>query len=236
MNRLFINLLALFLILMFTPFTACERVENLQELSEGEAVEIIEAALQEASAGLQQHLEDLVENLEEISIEEVCDSVIVKQDSASSQNPRLTLSYTTDWVFDLSCNGFNIPQAATFTAATTVDYATSRMISDDETSFNGDVNGLALSASAYLINGDYLRDGTQDFIGSSPKTANSLLDMELTNLEVDKGDREILSGTATYSLTGSTSQPFSYTGTITFLGNGDLTLVVNGTTYNISLN
>ena len=73
--------------------------------------------------------------------------------------------------------------------------------------------------------------------GVNAKETNSETTIVLTDIQVNKSTEQILSGTATVSITGSLASKgdFSYSGTITFNGAGLATLVLGSKSYSVNL-
>ena len=62
-------------------------------------------------------------------------------------------------------------------------------------------------------------------------------EVEVEDLSIDKGEKEIVSGIAQFTLSGNVNGEVDYsvTGTIVFLGEGTANVIINGNTYTIEL-
>jgi hypothetical protein len=93
---------------------------------------------------------------------------------------------------------------------------------------------LTGATSSYMLTANYTRAGTATSkIGKY--TFHSTLNMQSSNIAVDKTTHEIISGSATVALvtTSDSGKEFDFSGTITFLGDKKATLALtNGGTYN----
>lgn len=229
---------ASFLLLFLLFQTSCSPDIDLLELSEGEAVEIIETALQDAAGGLTTNLEDMAEQLvTAVTSGEICDSTYTKIVADSNQGALIQTSYSSTLTYEMMCNNFDIPQTATISSATESMYTSNRMESEDTATFLGNASGLQPSVSSISLTGNYNKTGNQELNFSEQKNINSIFTSDLTTLQINKQNYNIESGNGTFSLTGSTQDAtFSYLGNITFNGGGSATLVINGTTYEIDLN
>lgn len=218
--------------------TSCTADVDLSELSEGDAVEIIDAALQRNAGGLTTNLEDITEPLVlAITSGEICDSTYTKTISDDYQGTIIQASYSSLLTYELMCNQFDIPKTATVFSTTESMYKSNRIESDDNSSFSGNASGLELMASSIELTGNYTKTGNQELNFSEQKSISSVFTSDLSTLQINKQSYKIESGSGTFSLTGTNQNiPFSFTGDIIFNGEGSATLIINGTTYEIDIN
>lgn len=226
----------IFSLLLFT--TSCNKDVDLTQLQESEAVEIIEAAIQDRTQGLMTNVEDIVTQLVyAVASGELCDTMYSVPFSNSYEGTQIQASYNSMFNYEMTCNNFNIPQTATFTSTTETMYNTNRITSSDDGNFSGDAAGLQLSATSMTLEGDYNRTGVQVLEFSEQQNVNSILNMNIESLDIKKQDNSIQSGTGTFTLTGNAyDTDFSYSGSIVFNGDNTATITINGTTYEIDLN
>jgi len=223
-------------ILAFAVFNSCGKDAELPELTTAEVADILEPALQKASGGLSQYIQALIDNVAEIAMDGVCDSVYSKMVVYNNSGAVIQGAYSSDWIFDLNCNNLSIPQSAAYTASADATYSTSRIISADDISFSGMLEGLPASLDIYDLICTYTRIGTQEFTGADPKSLNSSLVMNLMNIEIEKAANIIQSGTGTFTLVGDIDGTnISNAGSITFNGGGTATLTIDGETFEVDL-
>ncbi len=234
------KIFSVFIVLTFILcYSACDDPEEVvMTLSESEAVEIIEIALQSNSGALTSNIEDVAAQMREaLTSGEVCDTLYNEEILKNHEGNLLMASYTTNISYQLECNNLSVPQSATFTSSTDASYNTNRITNISSSTFNGLASSLQPMAAAMSINGNYNSTGTQDISGSNPKSVNSTFIADLTNIEVNKVSIEVFSGTGTFSLTGtSNGESFDYSGDLLFNTDGTATLTINGTVYEIDLN
>lgn len=230
----------LFVVVFFASLmTSCDKADEIIEaISESDAVEIIEANFQANGGGLTTNIEDVAEQLvTALTSGELCDTLYSKTNEEDFQGAQIQASYTSEHSYEMTCNIFGIPQTATFSTMTSSMYNSSRIVSDDDGDFSGNVSGLQPSSLTMNIDGDYSRTGTQELNFMEQKDINSTLSAKLNELEISKQGYAIQSGNGTFSLTGSTpDKSFSFAGTIVFNGGNTATLTINGTTYQIDWN
>ncbi len=140
-----------------------------------------------------------------------------------------TYSYTFHFSYGLVGTSFDILYDMKGT------YSTPRMSSND--SANAVLHFTDLSANPVSLNGTYLRLGSQTFKVGETKQLNTIVEATLTNITVDRNTKRVTGGTVALAVTaerddGST---ISLTGTLTFLGNHQATLVINGKTFTLNL-
>jgi hypothetical protein len=168
-----------------------------------------------------------------LSCGESKDSTITKS-SAAGVTP--TYSYSLGWNYLLNCNGV-IPSALTFNFTGNAAYDGASMSSSDKSTGEFVLSGLQPASSQYLFNATYNRAGTTTSKIARKYTFTSNITVKSGNIAVDKSSLQILSGSASVSITATSSsgKTFNFNGTITFLGDKKATLVLNsGVTYPIS--
>jgi len=114
-------------------------------------------------------------------------------------------------------------------------YSTPRMSSDD--SANAVLHFTNLLANPITLNGTYVRLGSQTFRVGDADQLTTTLQAVLTGVTIDRNTRRVTGGTVALSITAARddNSTITLTGTLTFLGNGLATLVINGKTFNLNL-
>lgn len=156
---------------------------------------------------------------------------------ASESGAAITYAANLSWNWTLTCNNLSIPEVLNFNISGSSSYNAPRMSSDDNSTASFKITGLQPSATAYTMNANYERNGTQQSKVLNKNSFSSTIILESTDLIISKTTQQITSGTATASISGASSsgKSFSYSGTVTFLGNKQATLVMaSGNTYNIA--
>jgi len=230
----------LFVVIFFASLmTSCDKADEIIEaISESDAIEIIEANFQVNAGGLVTNIEDVAEQLVlAVTTGQLCDTLYSETIEDEFQGVQIQASYTSELSYEMACNTSDIPQTATFSILTSTIYNSSRIVSDDDGDFSGNVSGLQPASLTMNIAGDYSRTGIQELNFIQQKDITSTLTVNLSALQISKQGYEIESGNGTISLTGSTTdEPFSYVGDIVFNGGNTATININGTTYQIDWN
>ena len=207
------------------------------ELSEEEAVELIESSLQKSTGGFNDTSKTFSESLTtDITINEDC-SVIYNDTYVVNYNESIVqASYTVDWSYEMTCNSIGIPQSVEFSSSTDGNYTTQHIISDDNSTSYFEILGLQPSSETMVLNGNYERNGMQELTIVNTRSVTSILTLSLTDIVIDKSTSTITSGTASLTLTGtSQNASFLFEGSLIFNGNETATLIINENTYVINI-
>jgi hypothetical protein len=131
-----------------------------------------------------------------------------------------------------------------FTTANTLRFAysmrgsfdTPRVSSDDSANAVLDVSGI-FSGAYLFFTGTYLRIGSQNIKVRDERSVNTEISVNLVNVQVNKATRMVESGGATISLTieGSEGGSLYYVATLTFEGNFNATMTINGRSFLVNL-
>jgi hypothetical protein len=150
----------------------------------------------------------------------------------------VTVNYFFKYSHTLNCNSSNVPDNVINTLTYKGSFNGPRLSSTNSGSANVTIAGLSPTATNFVVNGEYIRDGSFQSKVGNKASGNSHIDIVGTNITLSKLARKILSGTATITITGTgpKGNSFSYNGTITFNGDGTATLALSGgATYTINL-
>jgi hypothetical protein len=212
-------------------------IDTTSNLTEAEAVEIIETSLQKSTVGINDNTEKFSEELTtNITINLECETLYDDTFVASYDGENVQSSYTVDWSYEMSCNNLDIPQSVAFAFSTDGNYSSPHITSTDSSNGNFEINGLQPTASEMVLNGNFYRNGMQILTVINERAVNSNLEIALTDIIIDKESHSITSGTGTVLLTGTTqNRTFTFEGSIVFNGNGSATILLNGNTYQINL-
>lgn len=137
----------------------------------------------------------------------------------------------------LVCTG-TTPSTFTLSFDGTSAYSSPRLSSNDKAAAMLSVSGLSSSDSQYNLTGTYTRNGQQQIKVGEQKTFNSTIGFNLNNVKLDKITKQIVSGTATVQLVivGSEGGAATKNVSITFLGGGKATIIVEGgASYNVNI-
>jgi len=159
-----------------------------------------------------------------------CGTTLTDSATFSGSSSSVTFDYFVKYSHTLNCNvnaqPDNIVNALTYHG----NFDGPRVTTAATGTANATIAGLTAGATNFVINGEYKRQGSFTSKVGNKASGNSDIDIVVTNLLLSKPGRHIVSGTATITVTGSTSKggSFSYTGNLLFNGDGTATLTVTG--------
>ncbi|QLG45374.1 hypothetical protein [Costertonia aggregata] len=227
-----------------TVFFSCDREENnfgdAVQVTEEEALELVQTSLTSDAYGMNVQAEDALalNNGDTSKIKYECGVLNSKSmERSSAINAPVSFTHSIEYLFTLVCEeGQSKAFAIEFDGNGT--YSSPRLQSDDTISYQAVLGNIVSSEGPYVYNSSFVREGTQTTrIASRTKNFDSTLSIESNAVAIDKDTRELLGGSATFSLQGTlgSGETFSYAGTITFKGNGAATININGNTYNVQI-
>ncbi|MGB5819929.1 MAG: hypothetical protein WBG90_10640 [Saonia sp.] len=234
----------IFLGLLLTVFISCDREDNnfgdAAQVTEEEALEMVQTSLISDAYGMDIQAEDATSLDDDTTSKSAYECGVLNSKSMvrnSLPNATITFTHSIDYLFSLVCDNGE-PKAFAIEFEGNGTYNSPRLESDDTINYEAVLGNIAEPGTPYVYNGSFTREGTQTTrIAGRTKNFDSTLSIESNTVTIDKVSRKILGGSATFSLTGtlSTGEPFSYTGSVTFKGNGAATVVINGNTYEVQI-
>ena len=172
------------------------------------------------------------------SVHQECGTTLTDSVTRNITVDSVTINYFFKYSHTLNCNSSNEPDNVINALTYKGSFDGPRLSSTNSGSANVTIAGLTSTATNFVLNGEYIRDGSFQSKVGNKSSGNSHIDIVGTNITLSKPGRKILSGTATITITGTgpKGNSFSYSGTITFNGDGTATLAWSGgATYTINL-
>jgi hypothetical protein len=172
-----------------------------------------------------------------VSAKQACGTTLTDSATFTGTTSSVTFNYFAKYTHTLNCNSEEQPDNITNTLTYNGTFSGPRISTTASGTANATIAGLSQTATNFVVNGEYKRTGTFASKIGNLATGNSSLDILVTNLTLSKPARTIVSGTATVTLTGvAGKKSYSFTGNVTFNGDGTATLVIaGGSTYVITL-
>ncbi len=235
--------LVILLLISVFSITSCSKDESEETtLDEADVVEAIESSLVMETNGMSKTVETTAKTADEEGLYTetptvACGETIINSYNEADTNGGYSYNYSLNSSNILTCTVNGYPDYFTYSATLTGIYNTPRMSSEDEFELTWTVTGLPPINSSIIFNGDYVREGTQVSKVLNMNTFSSALTFSLANVSVSKTTYQIESGTAHVSFVGvsSNGNQYTYSGILTFNGDGTATLILNGNTYIINL-
>jgi hypothetical protein len=112
-----------------------------------------------------------------------------------------------------------------------------RMASEHAGTASVNITKLEKASATYSVNASYKSTGSFQSKIRNKNSTSSVVDIAITDVVVDKSTHEILSGSASATITGTVTGKgsFTFTGTIEFNGDQMASVVVNGSDYLVNL-
>ncbi|MFN0083574.1 MAG: hypothetical protein ACKVOM_13780 [Ferruginibacter sp.] len=202
-------------------------------VTDEEAAEVISLAVSGNAQGLATQTAEITESANTYA--SICgyskDSSIIRQNTIGL----FSWNYNFQWQWAVLCNG-GVPSVMNVNYNMKGTYDAPRISSNDNAVANVAVTNL-LTGTQYILNGSYTRDGSQKSKIGGKNSFTSKVTINLSNLQLIKTTGQIASGTASVTITGSSStgNSFSYSGNITFTGAKTATITfTNGFVANVS--
>jgi hypothetical protein len=219
-------------------FVACTPEDDSPEptppITEEEAAELVEAALIEETDGIAKEAAEATSTAETYALEANCglsgDTSIIY----TIDRPNITGAYSTELSWELICEG-PLPTELQLERSMSGAYSTARISSNDTASSTWSISEL-LTGPEYVMNGNYLRSGTQEFAFQEERSFETSLEVIITDLRMEKTTQEVNSGLGTFELnvTASNGTTTTITGSVEFIGNQTGIISFNGNSYTIA--
>jgi hypothetical protein len=168
---------------------------------------------------------------------QACGTTLTDSATYSGSNASVTFNYFAKYSRTLNCNAQDAPDNLSDVLTYNGSFSNPRISTTASGTANATIAGLGQTATDFVINGEYKRQGTfQSSVGNKPN-GNSNVDIMITNLTLSKPGRAIVSGSGTFTISGTAGKAtYNFTGTITFNGDGTATLnVTGGSSYVVNL-
>ncbi|HWZ35277.1 MAG TPA: hypothetical protein VNW51_03920, partial [Mucilaginibacter sp.] len=166
---------------------------------------------------------------------QACGTTIADSSSFSGNNNAVTFSAFYKFTRTLNCNSVG-PDNVITTVVFHGSYDGPRITSSDSGNASVTIGGLSSTATNYIINGSYDRKGSFTSKVDTKASGSSHVVISVSNVTLAKPLRTITGGTATITISGTTSSgTFSYSGTLVFNGNNQATLTVGTSVYIINI-
>lgn len=218
-------------------------IETTETVTSDEAADMAASALAVSSAGLVLTVENST-SVTDLAVDEstggriaACgyskDSVFTKSNAPGSV---ITYTYSFEYSYSLSCS-VDEPSSLTAGMYSSGEFDGTRLASANTSTADLVVAALDDTQTTYSVNGVYSREGSFQSKVRNLNSGTNTVTFTVDEIRVDKTTKEILSGTADLTITGTVTGKgtFVFDATITFNGNNIATLVINGTSYSVNL-
>lgn len=223
-----------FFVLVSLLLVSCKK--NEKEITTDDAADVVSYALESSSGGMADQLKDCTEEVNDELASWYCGSQFDTTLSVSYTGTVIG-AYSTQRHYTLNCNGSSVATDVSCTGSYSGNYDAPRMSSTNSGTLNWQLSGLDAGSTQYVFNGAHNRSGSHTSKVRNKYTFNTSLSVSSSNVTVDKTTGKIVSGSGNITLTCDVVDGDSYyfTGTIVYNANETATVVINGTTYTVTL-
>jgi hypothetical protein len=220
---------------------SCKKDDNnsIPAISEGEAGELMATAVVDNNGGLMYQNDGAVGIASSYYTNRTAgrqsDDCGKKHEGSvlleSPANSNMSYKFAWNWSWLLDCTPNNEIKSLTVNYNGRIKYTTTEMSMNDSSIATFKIAGLETDSANLTLNQTFNRTGTLSYTASGVlNTYATTLSYIGSNIKVNKETGKIVGGTAAINMSGSTitGKSFSYSGTITYLGNYKATLKLKG--------
>ncbi|MCD9017209.1 hypothetical protein [Parachryseolinea silvisoli] len=237
------TLKATFLACLVLAAGACKDDDEKEAVSNDEAAEMIASSLAESSSGFAAVADEsatVTDGVMDVYNGGRTTSCGYEYEQTFTRTNPSNASVTYEFVYTyhylLSCEN-DAPKSMEVNVTYNGEFDGPRISSAHEGSADITITKLENTSATYSIDADYQWNGSSQSKIRNRNTTSSSVEITLDDVVVDKEAHEILSGSASATITGTVTGKgsFTYTGTIVFNGNHMAELTVKGIKYLVNL-
>jgi hypothetical protein len=223
-------------VILMTAFASCDNDDDSATVTEDDAAEMIAASLSESSSGLTSVIEVSAEG-SNVAVDNsggrvaACGYTYSESFTKTSlQGSSITYNYDFSYGYALTCSA-DAPLSLAIAVTFDGEFDGPRLSSNHTGTADLDFTALDKDLTAFIANGTYSQSGSFE---SKVRNLNS---GSSDDVNVDKANYEIESGTASVVITGNVTgkAAFSFEASVTFTGDKTGTITINGSTYAVNL-
>jgi hypothetical protein len=223
-------------LMLFLAAVSCKKTDNTATtgITTDEIAAISSHSLASSSDGMATHSNDITVNA--LSDNQACGSTVTDTITKSGGSNHVTFSYFLQDTRTLTCNTNNQHDNIVYDLAFHGHYESLDINSLDTGTSTFKIAGFTPGSSIFAVNGNYKRTGKFTSKIGDKVSGTSSVDIEVTNLTIDKATKTITGGSATITIWVTVPKgTFHFNGPLTFNGDGTASLTINGVTYTIDL-
>lgn len=223
---------------------ACDDSDTTQAVSKDEAADMAAYSLAEESSGMSVVITtsttgagDAVDGSDDGKIASCGYTSSVDINATNPSGTLITYDYDYSYYYQLTCNDSDVPTSLVSSITFDGEFDAPRLASAHSGSSYLTITALDDEATSYIVNGSYERDGTFESKIRNKNTSSSSVEIMIEDVVVNKTTKEIEGGTGTVVIYGEVTGKgsFSYRGSISFNGDGTITIVISGEKYVVDL-
>jgi hypothetical protein len=158
---------------------------------------------------------------------------LARQETATSN---INYNYALGYYYTVNCNN-SIQDNLTSNIISNGSFDASNLTSINKVSSAINVSPLSGSFTTYTLSGSYQLAGTFQTIDETQLSGNNTININISSLIVNKSSRNIVSGTASITVSGmvKNKNTFTYNGNLVFNNANTATLTLEGIDYTLNL-
>lgn len=219
------------LVIIAISLSSCDKDEEVAvngEITEEDAVEVVENAVSQESGGLAEQVETCATIANYADPENpLCGMSFDSTMLLTNPSEAIILyNYEYRWNWNVQCNELQFPEQFNFSYEMEGWYDTPRLKSLDTGYNDFSITGINSGDSTYIYSGTYSRNGENELKAEFQTAFNSELTIEINEIIISKYTGKIIEGNGIVSFKGSSSngKTVTFDGTITFIGGDTATL------------
>ncbi|MCC8425056.1 hypothetical protein [Mucilaginibacter sp. UR6-11] len=170
------------------------------------------------------------------SVHQACGTTVADSLNFNGSNSAVTFTAFYKYMRTLNCNANNQPDNLINSITFHGSFDGPRLSSTDSGTSTVTIGGLSSSATNFVINGTYTRNGAFNSKVGSKASGNSTVVITASNVTLSKPGRAVVSGSAVITVSGTApSGAFNFTGNLVFNGNNQATLTIGTNVYLVNL-
>lgn len=197
-----------------------------QSISNEEATEIVSSSMGSEAGGMSSQMTWAFGESSNKTDSIVCGATYTNSISGNNAAGSIaTWNYVFAQSYILNClQGF--PISFDYSYAGEIHFSGPKLDYDDEVDASMSISGFLPSDSVFTVTQSYDREGSKTWKVGNQKQVQAHLIINVNALYLNKITHQIISGTGTFSLNGSTTNigTFNYSGSLTFLGGNQVQL------------
>jgi hypothetical protein len=158
---------------------------------------------------------------------------VARQETAAST---INYNYALGYYYTVNCNN-TVADNLTSHIVYNGSFDASNLAEVNKISSDMNLSALSGTGTTYSLNGNYQSDGTFNTYDETQLSGNNDINIDIKDMVITKANRNIVSGTANVSVSGTVKNKnsFMYNGTVVFNGASSATLTLEGVSYSVNL-
>ncbi len=229
------------ILLTFSILQSCKEDEPV-EITEEDAADIVQSSLESETGGITDDVAMVTDFIvqENYVVQEKSEQLECGVDTSITRTfskPTGIRTGSCTYIWDILKTCAEADTSISWTGNYNGSYETPRILGTTSGTRDWSIDGIESSNNFLTLNGSVSRNGSHTSKIRQQRSFSSETSYQFTDVVVSKQSQQIQSGTGSFQILVNVSDETSktFTGTITFNGNGSATLVINGQTFTFDI-